>query len=76
MTRPTQFVRCVELKYFGSTTNLRNYLARYHPELGEKQLPVADASQRTIRQVVAQLLPNSERVKRITKSIASLLHWL
>ena len=60
-----------QLNYFGNTTNLRNHLARYHPELGEKQWPVADASQRTVEQVVVQLQPNSERTKWITKSIAS-----
>ena len=62
-----------QLKYFGNTTNFRNHLARYHPELGEKQRSVADASQRMIEQVVAQLQPNSERITQITKSIASFI---
>ena len=62
-----------KLKYFGNTANLRNHLARYHPELGEKQRPVADASQRTMEQAVAQLQLNSERAKRITKSIAGFI---
>ena len=35
-----------QLKDFGNTTNLRNHLAWHHSELGEKQRPVADASQR------------------------------
>ena len=60
-----------QLKDFGNTTNLRNFLARYHPELGEKQRPVAGASQRAIGQVMAQLQPNSKRAKGITKSTAS-----
>ena len=60
-----------QLKDFGNTTNLRNHLARYHPELGEKQRPVAGASQRAIGQVMAQLQPNSKRAKGITKSTAS-----
>ena len=60
-----------QLKYFGNTTNLRNHLVRYDPELGEKQLPVVNASQRTIEQLVAQLQPNSERAKRFTKFIAN-----
>ena len=55
-----------QLKYFDNTTHLKNHLKWYHSELGEKQRPVADASQRR-----AQLPPNSERAKRITKSIAS-----
>ena len=62
-----------QLQYFSNTTNLRNDLAWYHPELGEKQWPVADASQRTIEQAVAQLQLNPERAKRITKSIASFI---
>ena len=57
-----------QLKYFCNTTNFMNQLVRYHPELGEKQRPVAEASQRTIEQAVAQLQLNSERAKRITKS--------
>ena len=44
-----------------------------NPELRDKQQPVANASQRTIEQVVARLQPNSERAKRITKSIASFI---
>ena len=44
LTRTTQFVRCVDLN-FGNTTNFRNHLTRYHPELGEKQRPVADNQQ-------------------------------
>ena len=60
-----------QLKYFSNTASLRNHLARYHPELGEKQRPVADASQRVMEQAVAQLQPNSERVTRVTKPNAS-----
>ena len=58
LTRPTHFVSCVKLNL--NTTNLRNRLTLYHPELEEKQRPVADASRRTIKQAVAQLQPNSE----------------
>ena len=60
------------IKYFGNTTNLRNHILRFHSELGEKQ-PGPDGSQRTIKQAVAQLPPNSERAKRITKSIAQFI---
>ena len=62
-----------QLKNFGSTTHLRNHLVPYHPELGQKQRPVTDASQRTIKQAVAQLQPNFERAKQITKSITSFI---
>ena len=46
---------------------------RDHTELGEKQRPVADASQTMIEQAVAQLQPKSQRAKRLTKSIASFI---
>ena len=45
-------------QHFSNMTNLRNHLAQYHPELGEKLWPVEDASQRTIR----QLQPNWESI--------------
>ena len=59
----------IQIKYFRNTKNLRSHISRYHPELTEKREPVPDNSQRTIDQAV-QLPPNSERAKRITKSIA------
>ena len=31
-----------QLKHFSNTINLRNHLVHYHPELGEKQRPVAE----------------------------------
>ena len=62
----------IQIKYFGNTKNLRSHISRYHPELTEKRGPVPDASQRTTDQAV-QLPPNSERAKRITKSIARLI---
>ena len=49
---------------------MHSHISRYHPELGGKKGPVPDGSQRTIEQAVVQLPPNSERAKRMTKSIA------
>ena len=62
-----------QLKYLSYTTNLGNHLARYHPELGVKQRPIANASQGTIKQAVAQLQQNSEKAKWFTKSIANFI---
>jgi len=61
-----------QIKYFRNTTNLRNHISRYHSELGKKW-PIPRCSQRTIEQAVAQLPPNSDRAKRITKSIAKFI---
>ncbi|KAM3861959.1 E3 SUMO-protein ligase ZBED1-like [Diretmus argenteus] len=57
-------------KYSGNTTNMRDHLARWHPELGEKNENTAPASnQTTIPETISKLPPNSERAKRITRSI-------
>ncbi|KAK0145706.1 Zinc finger BED domain-containing protein 1 [Merluccius polli] len=63
-----------KIKYFGNTTNLRNHISRYHTELEEKRpVPEGSGSQRTIEQALAQLPPNSDRAKRITKSIGKFI---
>ncbi|KAL1272923.1 hypothetical protein QQF64_028785 [Cirrhinus molitorella] len=57
-------------KYFGSTTNARAHITRHHPELSDteqSQPPAAD--QRTL-QCFTKLPANSERAKKITRSIA------
>ena len=59
-----------KIKYFGNTTNLHSHISRHHSELGGKKAPIPDSSQMTIEQALVQLPPNSERAKRITKSIA------
>ena len=74
LTRPTQFVRCVEHDWnMTHKLTVRKMCVQYHPELGERQRPVADTSQRMIKQVVAQLQLNSVRMKQITKFIASFI---
>lgn len=73
MSRSVCKVCKTKVKYFGNTTNARTHVARHHPELTgatvEKQPPPA-ASQRTLHQFVNKLPANSERAKKITKSIA------
>ena len=57
-------------KYFGSTTNARAHVTRHHPELSDteqSQPPAAD--QRTLH-CFTKLPANSERGKKITRSIA------
>uniref|UniRef100_A0A672JRG1 BED-type domain-containing protein n=1 Tax=Salarias fasciatus TaxID=181472 RepID=A0A672JRG1_SALFA len=60
-----------KLKYFGNTTNARAHITRHHPEISdtEKQSRPPAADQRTL-QYFAKLSANSERAKRITRSIA------
>uniref|UniRef100_A0A8C9XH09 BED-type domain-containing protein n=1 Tax=Sander lucioperca TaxID=283035 RepID=A0A8C9XH09_SANLU len=55
-------------KYFGSTTNARAHINRHHPELSDTEQPPA-ADQRTL-QCFTKLPANSERAKKITRSIA------
>nr|XP_055049286.1 E3 SUMO-protein ligase ZBED1-like [Misgurnus anguillicaudatus] len=60
----------MKTKYFGSTTNARAHITRHHPEVSEteqSQPPAAD--QRTL-QFYTKLPANSERAKKITRSIA------
>ncbi|KAA0722180.1 hypothetical protein E1301_Tti009072 [Triplophysa tibetana] len=63
-------------KYFGNTTNMKKHITRFHSEL-EKQhsLPITNTPgyiQRTLDQV-AKLPPNSEKAKRITRSVAGFI---
>uniref|UniRef100_A0A672FGU6 BED-type domain-containing protein n=1 Tax=Salarias fasciatus TaxID=181472 RepID=A0A672FGU6_SALFA len=60
-----------KLKYFGNTTNARAHITRHHPEMSdtEKQSRPPAADQRTI-QYFTKLSANSERAKKITRSIA------
>ncbi|XP_035858465.1 zinc finger BED domain-containing protein 1-like [Sander lucioperca] len=55
-------------KYFGSTTNARAHINRHHSELSDTEQPPA-ADQRTL-QCFTKLPANSERAKKITRSIA------
>ena len=62
------------LKYCGNTTNIRNHILRWHPELEEKpENPVVAANQTTIPNTMAKLPMHSQRAKRITKSIAAFI---
>ena len=62
-----------KVRYFGNTTNARAHTARHLPELegmtAEQQPPPA-ASQRKLHQFVDKLPANSERAKKINKSIS------
>lgn len=65
-----------KFKYFGNTTNIKKHITRFHSEL-EKQhsLPITNTPgyiQRTLDQV-AKLPPNSEKAKRITRSVAGFI---
>ncbi|KAK0146719.1 Zinc finger BED domain-containing protein 1 [Merluccius polli] len=71
-----------KIKYFGNTTNMRNHISRFHPELEERQPVVVAANQRTIEQLT-KLSPDSERAKvcaptqsMTTSAFRGMLHTL
>ncbi|XP_073681633.1 E3 SUMO-protein ligase ZBED1-like [Garra rufa] len=65
-----------KFKYFGNTTNMKKHITRFHPELEKRPsiliAPTAGPTQRTLEQV-AKLPPNSEKAKRITRSVAGFI---
>ncbi|XP_048857121.1 E3 SUMO-protein ligase ZBED1-like isoform X1 [Brienomyrus brachyistius] len=65
-----------KFKYFGNTTNMKKHITRFHSELQERtSVPIASSAgftQRTLEQV-AKLPSNSEKAKRITRSVAGFI---
>uniref|UniRef100_A0A671PSY3 BED-type domain-containing protein n=1 Tax=Sinocyclocheilus anshuiensis TaxID=1608454 RepID=A0A671PSY3_9TELE len=60
----------VKIKYFGNTTNMRNHLQRCHADVNAEG-PVVAANQATLpASILTTLLANSQRARKITKSIA------
>nr|XP_061794906.1 E3 SUMO-protein ligase ZBED1-like [Nerophis lumbriciformis] len=64
------------IKHVGNTTNFTNHLTRWHPELAtdSKTPPQPEKTQPSIQQSMLSILPqNSERAKKITRSVASFI---
>ena len=61
-----------KIKYLSNTTNMRQHLARFHPET-EKDPPTVPTTQRTILETVSKLPKNSQKAKSITKAIATFI---
>ncbi|XP_060780368.1 E3 SUMO-protein ligase ZBED1-like [Neoarius graeffei] len=62
-----------KIKHVGNTTNFTNHITRWHPELatGSKTTPQQEKFQPRIDQSLVSPLPhNSERAKKITRSVA------
>ena len=57
-------------KYFGSTTNARAHITRHHPELSNTEQSQPPAADQHTPQCFTKLPANSERAKKITRSIA------
>ncbi|XP_055068182.2 E3 SUMO-protein ligase ZBED1-like [Misgurnus anguillicaudatus] len=67
-----------QIKYLGNTTNLRNHINRFHPELlkdasGKAASAKTDPTQQKIDQALSTLPFNSEKAKRINRSVASFI---
>ena len=61
-----------KIKYLSNTTNMRQHLVRFHPEM-EKAPPVMPATQRTILETVSKLPKNLEKARSTTKAIATFI---
>ena len=60
-----------KIKHVGNTTNFTNHVDRWHPELASITTQKVDTSQPRIDESLVSTLPhNSERAKRITRSVA------
>ena len=60
-----------KIKHVGNTTNFTNHVDRWHPELASTTNQKVHTSQPRIDKSLVSTLPhNSERAKRITRSVA------
>lgn len=63
-----------KIKYAGgNTTNMRNHVSRFHPELQTPVSAIVDPAQPKIDQLISTLPPNSVRGQRITRAVASFI---
>ena len=60
------------IKHVGNTTNFSNHLTRWHPELAATNTPPQQGPQksRIEQSLLSSLPPNSDRAKKITRSVA------
>ncbi|XP_044151342.1 E3 SUMO-protein ligase ZBED1-like [Bufo gargarizans] len=67
-----------KIKYLGNTTNLRNHVSRFHPEMLKPTTTTTTKEMnpdqpRIDAMLQSTLPPNSEKVKRITKAVAAFI---
>ncbi|XP_040209394.1 E3 SUMO-protein ligase ZBED1-like [Rana temporaria] len=67
-----------KIKYLGNTTNLRNHVSRFHPEMLKPTTTTTTKEMNPDQPKIDAMLqstfpPNSEKVKRITKAVAAFI---